>query len=327
MTRWSVLPAYLVRFAGFAFDRLEALRCPGAAAAEAVLAAAAAARVAAGRAFDEALGQERYADHPALDDPAARKALSRRVKQARAFARRLADEPPPGDALREVAQAVPRIAALAAELDRAHAAWQDAGRAFERAFADDFERTREALRRLYLDERLQEAVFLESPEAFERIQQLIAAGGPRNARARQRERLAAMYAQRFCAKNDTNSICGPHGIGYVTAADAGADAGADMGAGAGGATRIEIVADGERRQTYVSHWAAQRLLDEAVRRAGDAALVTLRLHPLARVEGRAVAWCAVDYDGTTFRRRHLRSELPEEGARLLEALYRPRTEA
>ena len=316
MTRWSILPAYLVRIAGFAFDRLGALRCPGAAAAEEALAAAEETRVAAGRALDEALGGERYADHPAFDDPAARKVLSRQVKQVRAFARQLADAPPPAEALGEVARVVAKVAARVDELDRAHARWRDARRAFEAAFADELERARAALRRLYRDDaRLQEAVFLESPEAFERIQQLIAADGARNARARQRERLAALYAQRFCAKNDTNSICGPHGVGYVPAA------------GAGGAARIEIAVEDARRETYFSHWAAQRLLDEAVRRAGDASLITLRLHPMARVEDRSVAWCAVDYDGTTFRRRHARSALPEAGAHLLRALARARSEA
>ncbi len=313
MPDWSLLPVCLVRLAGFAFGRLEALRCPDAAAAEEALAGAAAARAAAGRALDEALDRERYADHPELDDPAARKALSRHVKQARAFARRLAGEPPPAEALREVARAVPRVAALAEALERAHARWQDAGRAFERAFADDLERTRAALRRLYRDDaRLQEAVFLQSPEAYEGIRHLIAADGPRNTRARQRERLAAMYAQRFCAKNDTNSICGPIGI-------------ADPTAGGSGAAGIEIVVEDARRETYFSHWAAERLLEAAVRRAGDAAPVTLRLHPAARVEDRAVAWCAMAQDGMTIRRRHARSELPEAGARLLRALARPRT--
>jgi hypothetical protein len=157
-------------------------------------------------------------------------------------------------------------------------------------------------------------VFLESPEAFERIQQLVASDGPRNARARQRERLAAMYAQRFCAKNDTNSMCGPHGVGYLSAA--------------GGATRLEVVAQDARRVTYFSHWAAQRLLDEAVRRADDPHLATLRLHPMTRVDGAQVAWCTVKYDGWAFLRRHARSELPEAGARLVvEALARTHTEA
>ncbi len=316
MTRWSVLPAYLVRLAGFAFERLEALRCPRAAAAEATLAEAEAARAAAGLALEEALSRESYADYPELADAAARKAFSQHVRQLRS-ARRTSDaaQPVPAEALREVVRVIPRVAALAAALLATHARWQAAAGAFEAAFAEDFAQARAAIRRMYGDARLQEAVFLESPESFERILQLIAAEGPRNARARQRERLAAMYAQRFCAKNETHSFCGPHGVGYLT------------GAGPGGAARIEIAAEDARREIYFSHWAAQRLHDAAVRRAGDAAPVTLRLHPMAHVEDGAVAWCAIDYDGTTFRRRHARSELPEAGVRLLRELARPRREA
>jgi hypothetical protein len=133
---------------------------------------------------------------------------------------------------------------------------------------------------------------------------------------RQRERLAAMYAQRFCAKNDTHSFSGPFGVGYVTAA------------GAGDVPGIEIAARGARREVYFSHWAAQRLLDEAVRRAGGTAPVTLRLHPTARVSDGSVAWCVMDHDATTgFRRRYARSVLTGAGARLLRALMRPRTHA
>ena len=308
VTRWCKLPAYLVRMAGFAFERLAPLGCARAAALEAALADAITARAAAGHALDDALDRERYADNPAFDDPAARKALARCIKQARAFARTPADAPPPAEALREVVRVVPRVAGLAAELERSHARWREAERAFAAAFPEDLEQARRALRHLYLDERLQEAVFLQSAEAYEGIQKLAATAGPRNQRARQRERVAMMYAQRFCAKNDTNSICGPIGVGYAT----------------GGATAcLEITVEDARRETYFSHWAAQRLLDEAVRRA-DGSPATLRLHPMARVDDRAVAWCAIDYDGSTFRRRHLRSELPEAGARLLQALAHPR---
>jgi hypothetical protein len=311
-----VLPAYLVRLAGFAFDRLAPLRCARAAAAEAALDAAAAARLAVGHAFDAALSQERYADHPAFDDPAVRKALSRHVKRARAFARQLAETAPPAESLAEVERVVPRIAALVAELHHAHARWQDAGAAFVRTFAEDLAQARAAIRALYGDdERLQEAVFLESPEAYDRVAQLIATAGPRNVRARQRERLAAMYAQRFCAKNDTHSICGPHGVAYTYAGDA------------AGAALIEITVEDARRQTYFSHWAAQRLLDAAVRRAGDAP-VTYRIHPTAVVGDDAVAWCVMDHDATsTFRRRYARSSLPPGGARLLRAMAEPRTAA
>lgn len=310
---WSIVPAYLVRLAGFALARLDVLQCPGAADAGEVLEAAAGARAAAGAALEAALSQERYADNPAFDDPAVRKALSAHVKRARAFARQLGDAAP-AESLGEVARAVPRAAALVAELAGAHAHWLAARAAFERAFAADFERAREALRRMYRDdERLREAVFLESPEAHERIRQLIETGGARNARARQRERLAAMYAQRFCAKNETNSICGPHGVGYVDRAS-------------DGAPRIEILVEDARRETYFSHWAAQRLLDEAVRIAGSDARATLRRHPSARLEGSAVSWCVMEHDATTaFQRRYARSELPPAGVRLIEELAQSRT--
>jgi hypothetical protein len=320
MMRWSILPAYLVRVAGFAFDRLEPLRCSGAAAAADALDDAAAIRLTAGRAFDELLGQARYADSPAFDDPVARKALMRQCKQARAFARELSGAPPPAEALREVVQVLPQLAACAAELERTHARWQAAEIAFAAAFADELGRARAALRTLYRDERLQEAVFLQSPEAFNGIQHLIATEGPRNAPARKRERLAAMYAQRFCAKNDTNSICGPAGVGYVPSGDV-----AEAPYGAGDAASIEIAVEGARRETYFSHWAAQRLLEEAVRRAGDAARITLRLHPAARVEDDGVAWCVMDPSGASFGRRYARSPLPPAGARLLRALASPRT--
>lgn len=312
MARWGILPAYLVRTAGFAFEQLAALRCSEAAAAGAALDEATAARLTAGRALDEALSQERYADHPALDDPAVRKQLSRQVKAVRAFARQLSDAALPAGPLDEVVRVVPRIAGLADALAGAHAQWRAAEQAFAAAFAGDLERTRAALRHLYQDEALQEAVFLESPEAFERIQQLVATAGPRNARARQRERLAAMYAQRFCAKNDTHSMSGPHGVAYL--GDAAGDA------------ALEIAAGAARRETYFSHWAAQRLLDAAVERAGGAARVTLQLHPTARVEDDAIAWCTMQHDATqTFRRRYARSALSRGAAQLLRALARPHT--
>jgi hypothetical protein len=320
MTRWCTLPAYLVRTAGFAFGRLAALCCHDAALAEAVLDEAAAARRAAGHALDEALSQERYAEHPLLDDPAVRKQLSRQVKQVRAFARQLSNVPVPAGPLDKILRIVPRIAGLAESLAGAHARWLAAEHAFAAAFASDLERARGALHELYQDEALQEAVFLESPEAFERIQQLLATTGPRNARARQRERLAAMYAQRFCAKNDTHSMSGPHGIAYLT------ETKNETGNTAANEPMIEIAGGALRRETYFSHWAAQRLLDAAVERAGEAVRATLQLHPTARVDDDAVAWCTMAHDATqTFRRRYARSALPRGGAQLLRALVRPHT--
>ena len=182
MTSWTPLSAYLVRIAGFAFERLSAIGCAHAAAADEALVEATRVRGEAGRALDEALGRERYAGNPAFDDPEVRKALAQKVKRVRAFARRVAEatvsgartaaatadptagstagstagpiaEPTPEltaalplDALREVVRAVPAIAAIAGALEDAHARWQGAMRAFDAAFAEDFARARAEIR-------------------------------------------------------------------------------------------------------------------------------------------------------------------------------------
>ena len=318
MTSWSLLSPYLIRAAGFSFARLEPLRCLDAARAERALADTAAERQAAGHALDAALGAERYAGNPAFDDPAVRKILSGHVKRARTFARR-GDSPgePPHEALAEVARVVPTVTALVERLRSAHAHWITARATYVAAFADDFARARGAIRALYRDRRLQESVFLESSEAYERIQQLIATDGPRNARARQRERLAALYAQRFCAKNDTNSICGPHGVAYLGASSAHAPSVAAP------PVMINIVREDARRQTYFSHWAAERVLDAAVRRAGHDP--TFRMHPSAHLDGDVLAWCVMEHDATTaFRRRYRKSQLPPAGVRLVGELASPK---
>ena len=319
MTRWIVLPPYLVRAAGFAFERLDALRCRGAAIASEALDVAAAAREVAGAAFDLAVSKHRYAQLPIFDDPVKRKEYSRHVKAARAFARQLTDAAIPTASLSAVQSVVPDSASLVETLHATHRRWRQAVEHYESAFASDLDATRAALRELYsADPRMQEAVFLESPEAFDRIGQLLANPGPRNARARQRERLAMMYAQRFCAKNDTNSICGPHGVAFVPDEETALDAMAEP--------EVVILDEEAHRATYFSHWAAQRLLDEALARAGTAAPVTLRLHPSARLESTTVAWCVMTHDATTtFTRRYSRATLPPETAQLLAAMHVPRT--
>src|SRR5436853_7090141 len=92
--RCRVLPAFIVRPAGFSFARLAALRFARSVAAARELAAASAARHAAGRDVDDALGRERYRDHAAFDDPAARRQLVRHIKRARMFAHQKAGELP-----------------------------------------------------------------------------------------------------------------------------------------------------------------------------------------------------------------------------------------
>lgn len=305
---WEILPAYLVRTAGFSFAHLDPLRCVGASTAAGALDVAAAARDAAGRALDELVAGERFSDVAELDAPERRKQFSRAVKRSRRFAK-IAAESVPDAELDEIARVMPRVASSVTALRDAHARWRSAQQAFVTAFEGELQRTRDALQSLYRDPRLREAVLLESPEAYERIEQLIASEGPRNARSRQRERLAALYAQRFCAKNDTNSICGPHAAAFLDASDA--------------PPAITIERNDLRRETYVSHWAAQCLLDEAVRRAPMQA--TVQLHPSVHVDAHAVHWFRVTDDSATSRRRqYARTELEPEGMELVRSFARPR---
>lgn len=320
MKQLSLLPAHLVRVAGFPFARLDALRCARSVAALEGLDAAADARHRAGTSLDYAISQERYSDNPMFDDVGVRKAFSKQVKQSRAFARVLADVDPPRESLAEVGRIIPRVQPLIDEVLTSHARWRAGLRAYAETFAREFELSRAALRDLYkADRSLQESVFLESVEAFDRVQQLLSTEGPRNARARQRERLAAMYAQRFCAKNDTNSICGPHSVAY-------------FGPPVEEVTHIELSPDRLVRQTYFSHWAAQALLDAAVQRAGEQARRLKRLNPSAYIEHieptdpvtvavSAVSWCVMEHDATsTFRRKYFKSPLSRAAADLLSAL-------
>ena len=314
---WRVLPAYLVRLAGFSLERLAALRFRESAGLAASLDEAERRRGEAGRSVELALGQERYEGNPVFDDPTDRKRLRARLREVRRFALQPQRELP-DEALAEAARAFPIAARPIAELRAAHLHREAAVTAYVTAFARELEERRDALRRLYCDERLREAVFLESPAAHDRIEQLMAMTGSRTLRARQRERLAIMYAQRFAAKNDTNSMCGPIGIGWT-----------DRPVSRPGAP-IEIVRDAARRQVYFSHWAAERLLVEAARAAGAAALVPLRINPTVTVRGAVATWCAMDHDATTsFQRRYRRAELPGpvlEVIRLLEVLPRSRAE-
>ncbi len=312
MTTLIALPAYLVRVAGFAYARLEPLRCARSLEAVArTLDVAADARLAAGRIVDQAIEREAFPVTDALDR-AARKQLVRHAQKVRAATRELAEIELPVESLAAIQSALPLLAPGLAVLVETHAAWRAASLTYTTAFAVELERTRGALRALYRDDaRLLESVFLESPEAYVGVRQLVATEGARNSRARQRERLAMMYAQRFCAKNDTNSICGPLGVAYLDGTQS-------------DTAVIEVTTEDLRRETYFSYWAAQSLLAAALRRAGEAAPITWRLQPTARVEGDAVAWCSMDHDATSvFRRRYARSPLPPAGVQLLRALASP----
>jgi hypothetical protein len=304
---WQCLSVVLVRASGFSFARLEGLRFPRSLAAIEGIVEAARDRAACGHAFDRALADWRFRDQPELDDNATRKQLSRHVKRVRAFARGEGADWP-ADSFAEIGRRVPALAELAHLLHEKHQQQHDAMVRLEEEFGGELETRRAVLRDTFgRDERLREAVFLESPEALERIAQLLSSGGRRDARARQRERLAIMYLQRFCAKNDTNSFCGPHAISWFE------DGEVDP--------RLEIET-GEVRRTYFSHWAAQTLLVAAVRRTASWDVHPVRLHPTVQIDGARVTWCAIQHDATVvFRRSYRRTTLPERALALVLLLH------
>ncbi len=77
---------------------------------------------------------------------------------------------------------------------------------------------KERLKELASEPRVQEAVFLSSPDMYENVWRRYVELGdiPDNARWRRVERQVYTYLQRFCAKNETTSFFGPMGYGEVT---------------------------------------------------------------------------------------------------------------
>jgi len=300
-----------VRVAGFAYDRMDTLSCVTAAIAADRVLGSRRARDAAGAALDLLLNRP-FTDIRALDDPATRSKLVGHIRRVHKFLRAVDARQLPSDSLVELARLWDEAGPLVAELERRYADWKTARADLDRVFAADFEQVQRAIRTLYGDARLQEAVFIESPNAFDGVRSIIDAVGAGDASQRRTERVAAMYAQRFCAKNDTNSICGPVGAGFLGDADPEA--------------RIDIVTEDATRRTYFSHWAAQELLDEAVRRAG-VDVVTWQIHPTARLANGVVSWCTMDHDATTlFRRRYARTAPSDAVLTVLKLLEQPRRE-
>jgi Lantibiotic dehydratase, N terminus len=96
------------------------------------------------------------------------------------------------------------------------------------------------------DERVLEAAYLSSPDAYERLRDWLDedTGGVLNHRAKRRIQLLTMYLQRLCTKNETASFFGP--LAWVRTASAGQPFG--------------FAAPGPlRNQVFWSNWAIQQL--------------------------------------------------------------------
>ena len=132
---------------------------------------------------------------------------------------------------------------------------------------------RENLTGILRDESFQEAVFLSNRDSFERIRTLAAGdwSGKRK-RLRERTRLAWMYLQRFCTKNDTASFYGPIAWGEVVAASSRLD--------------VERTSEGwlSRREIFLEHWAVQALANVISAEPAIYHHLPIYLNPACRVE-------------------------------------------
>lgn len=130
--------------------------------------------------------------------------------------KRLRAEKPPGKEYPFVAERHPEIA-------RRVDAWrslveqrQAATARFTELYARELQTAREALREVLADERLFQAIEWQSESASARIELMLKDGlADRNSKTRQRELLAAMYLQRYAAKNDTIGYFGPCSIAEI----------------------------------------------------------------------------------------------------------------
>jgi Lantibiotic dehydratase, N terminus len=173
--------------------------------------------------------------------------------------------------------------ALRAETERWNEAVHERDRALKRARQSveaEVEESRHRLRRIVVDPRFQEAVWLSSPDMLDRAVSWYLrrpTSVSRSNRVRSVERQLVAYLQRFCAKNDTASFFGPVAYGSFD------------GDGDG---RWPRAAAGERvagREAFVAHWAANEMARRIAAEPELRPYLALRRHPACRFDGVAEA--------------------------------------
>ncbi len=131
---------------------------------------------------------------------------------------------------------------------------------------------RAALRELARDERFQEAVWLSSPQMYERgLRGHLVAGpdtppGPRDGRTRSLERQLTGYLQRVAAKNETASFFGPINYGDFT----------------GPGEERPLAGTVAGRHAYLAYWVVRALADRIAEDPAVRPHLRPRLSPLAR---------------------------------------------
>lgn len=208
-------------------------------------------------------------------DPEARNALIELAKRVRA------------DKLPKQERSI--VARLFPDIDGAIARWLEARSESERHHAGyvarldgDLREARRALRGLVADDRMREAILWQSPSSLLGIDHLVAdPNADRSSKTRQREHTAAMYVQRFCAKNDTIGFFGPVTLGSI-----------DNDARAiEFAPQPTLVA---KERVYFEHWAINALADRIAEDPDAWMALRPRRLPNIRLEGDNRVRCPID---------------------------------
>jgi hypothetical protein len=196
-----MLPHFLLRSTGFAFELLDTIACPHSATRSDALLDANAALTARVRLVQEALAAE--------SDPATRKMRRKCFNRVERLGTSGLDD----DRLDRLA---PATAAVLQKWDTAVANRDQRLDELRKFFTAELQDRREALRKLVSDPRFGEAVWLSSPQMHQIGLRGYVAASEARSDTRRAERQLVAYLERFCAKNDTSSFFGPIDYGHTS---------------------------------------------------------------------------------------------------------------
>ncbi|WP_147268963.1 lantibiotic dehydratase [Sphaerisporangium album] len=265
--RWELHPQFILRSTGFPFALLERISFPlTSARIDALLDAEEALTTAA----DAAIAHLKDSDH--VTDGRLRRKLWKILSRHRPLSTPAEASPV------SVGELPAETRALLDRYGRTLERLAEAERDARAEFGAELPVRRRALRDLVADERFQEAVWLSSPQMYERgLRGYLAAGfeETRTGRVRSLERQLAGYLQRVAAKNETASFFGPINYGTFTPRPTPASSPvppADLPEpeaqrtepATADAPRAGVVT---RRHAYVAYWVVQAL---AARLGADA---------------------------------------------------------
>ena len=152
----------------------------------------------------------------------------------------------------------------------------EATTAYQQTRQGELHQARSKLRAELRSEDLREALFLQSQEAFRAVERLPPPEAPRASAVRRAEQTAALHLQRCCAKNDTISFFGPIACGAV-----------EERAGAVSLQPEEALV--LRRRTFFEHWAIHSFADAVCADPAVRPHLRPRLSPRVRLDGGALA--------------------------------------